>query len=107
MRNKSHQHKTIILGDLNADLDNPKDLRGMEIVETIKSYQLRELSMHFKSRGKGRKIWTWKQVREGKRVCAKCDYILGGKDIRFRNFQAICTNFDSNHKLLWTQVFYE
>ena len=39
LRNKSHQHKTIILGDLNVDLDNPKDLRGMEIVETIKSYQ--------------------------------------------------------------------
>lgn len=35
LKNSSYD-KTIILGNLNVDLDHPQDLRGMKIVELIK-----------------------------------------------------------------------
>ena len=78
--------RSIIMGDLNVDLDKPKDLRGIEIVETIKSFQLKDLVKCFKARGKGkpRKMWAWRQIREGRRISARCDHILGGGQNTFQ-----------------------
>ena len=47
----------------------------MEIVETMRSFRMRDLSKHFKQRGKPREMWTWKQVRQGERVTARYNYI--------------------------------
>ena len=105
---KRRSDTTIILGDLNVELDNRKDARSVEIAEVINGFNLRNLAKHFKQRGKsGQHWWTWRQIREGKPISAKCDYILGGRDIVFKNFQALQTTFDTDHMLLWAKISYD
>ena len=51
----------LILGDLNVDLEHPRNIQETRVVELVNNLQLRCLSRHFKQRRrkhiKGR--WTW------------------------------------------------
>ena len=92
--------KTIILGDLNVNLEKPKDDRTNEIVEAIKTHGLKDISKGFKvRRGKPHK-WTWRKWRLGERIKAICDYILSGKRLEWKNFVAVDTAFDTDHRLI-------
>ena len=82
-------------------------MQGIKIVDAIRGLNLKNLARHFRARGKGRKAWTWRQNREGKRISATCDYVLGGKKIQFKNFQAVRTTMDTDHKLLWARIRYD
>lgn len=67
----------ILLGDLNVDLDNPRDERGQAIATEMAGLGLEDLLLHFRQRRGFRHGMTWMQHRDGRTVQAHCDYILG------------------------------
>ena len=82
--------EVVVLGDLNVNLESPKDARQAAIVEEISSLGLRDVSKDFRSRSRGRghdPFWfTWRTFREGRPISAKLDYVLSGRWVRWRWF---------------------
>ena len=90
----------IILGDLNVNMDKPKDERAEDIVNTIETYEMRNLMKQFRPKQRNTFNWSWSKFREGKEVRALCDYILFGKNIKWKSSNMVKMNFDSDHRLL-------
>ena len=91
----------IILGDLNVNYKNPKDERTEKIVDSIKTYDLIDLSTKFISKKSKPYTWSWRKFREGDRIQAVCDYILHGRKIQWKNFKVVdLPDFDTDHRLL-------
>ena len=94
--------RLVILGDLNINLHAPRDHRQDEIVNALSTYNLRDLSKHYKSKEKKKKFfsWTWRRKREGKNIQSTIDYVLSSHEIKWRRFRTIDTEFDSDHRLV-------
>ena len=89
---------TIVLGDLNISYSKPKDERADQIVETLLTDELHDLSKHFKQKGTKQNYgWTWQTFREDKPVTSICDYILTGTKLKWRNFKVVDTLIDTDH----------
>ena len=74
--------KCILLGDFNLNYEQPKDHRTELIVDSLKSYDFRNLATKFKSTRKKPYWWTWRKFREGRRVQSICDYIFYRKRLQ-------------------------
>ena len=94
--------KLIIMGDLNVKLDKPKNHIQEEVTNALQSYNLRDIAKNFKSREKKKKYfsWTWRIEREGEKIQSKVDYILSNRDINWKRYSVIDTEFDSDHRLI-------
>ena len=78
--------KVLLLGDLNINLDTPRDTREETIAEQLDFWNLGCLSTQFTQRyHKYNKRWTWYQWRQGRLYSTKPDYFLSEPGIRFRN----------------------
>ena len=75
----------ILLGDLNVDLDNPRDERGQAITTEMAVLGLEDLLLHFRLRRSYRHGMTYMQHRNGETVRARCDYLLGTDRRMFTN----------------------
>jgi len=67
----------LLLGDLNADLSNPRDGRAQAVAADMASHALEDLLLHFRQRRGFRHGATWRQRRNDELVSSRCDYILG------------------------------
>ena len=70
----------LIVGDLNVDLDNPRDDRDEVVAEAMDALDVSCLTRHFGQR-RGRLIrgrWTWRQRRRNRYISSKPDYFLTG-----------------------------
>lgn len=98
---------TILLGDLNVDLDKLGDGisdgtdRRVQTATLIDSLGLSSLRNHFRQcqRHLGR-FWTWYQVRQGVTHGAICDHILTDSKSDFTNCQIRIPRFDTDHYML-------
>jgi len=103
----NHHWPTILLGDLNVDLDNLRDEsntgldRRVQTATLIDSLGLTSLRNHFRQcrRHLGR-FWTWCQVRQGVTHGAICDHILTDNKSDFTNCQIRIPRFDTDHYML-------
>ena len=70
--------RPILLGDLNINLESPRDERDEEIAEQVDSYDLSDMGRQFSPRrrrlAKGR--WTWRMKRDGRWISSQPDYLL-------------------------------
>jgi hypothetical protein len=64
----------VVLGDLNVNLQSPRDARDTEIVGILSTYGLEDMMPHFKSRHAFRHGNTWSMVRDGVPMGSRCDY---------------------------------
>ena len=67
----------LLMGDLNANLADPRDDFAAQVAAAVVSYGLDDLLLHFKQRRGKRHGYTWSQRNNGELVTARCDYILG------------------------------
>jgi hypothetical protein len=67
----------ILLGDLNANLNNPRNDRGLKIATIVADLGLEDLISHFNQKCNYREKFTWWMRRGNSIIKAKCDYILG------------------------------
>ena len=67
----------ILLGDLNVDLLQLRSNRNQEVAALIATYGLEDMLLHFKQRKSFTHRQTWHQLRDGKLLRSRCDYILG------------------------------
>jgi hypothetical protein len=103
----NHRWPTILLGDLNVDLDRLGDDTGdgmdrrVQTAALVDSFGLSSLRNHFRQRQRhlGR-FWTWCQVRQGVTHGAICDHILTDKRSDFTNCQIRIPRFDTDHFML-------
>ena len=91
---------TIIMGDLNINYANPKDERSDRIAEALESLDLVNIRKCFKWKSSKPYTWTWRMYREGRRVQSICDYILSGRDVRWRNCKVVDTILDTDHRMI-------
>ena len=91
---------TIIMGDFNAHLEDPKDPRQAEIVDALFTYELRNLAKQFKCKRNKPYNWTWRQHRDGQVIQAVCDYILSGKCLLWNNCKVVDLPFDTDHRMV-------
>ena len=68
----------ILMGDLNANINNPRNERDWRISEQIDSWDSDCLTGHYKSRRRriARGNWTWRQRRLGRWISSKPDYAI-------------------------------
>jgi hypothetical protein len=67
----------ILLGDLNVNLNNPRNDRGLQIATIVADLGLEDLISHFHQKCNYRGKFTWWMRRGNSIIKAKCDYILG------------------------------
>lgn len=97
--------KPIVLGDLNANLNSPRDARDAEVASLLSSNGLEDMLQHFKSRQGFRHGKTWRMVREGVQVTSRCDYLLGSDRRMFMNVQHKDPRcFNSDHLMVWAKM---
>ena len=89
----------VLLGDLNIQLDSPKDERAWNIAEAIKTFGMKNLASGFKPRRKKCFDWSWRTFREGRRIQSLCDYMLYVEETKWQLFIMIDEEFDSDHRL--------
>ena len=95
----------LLFGDLNIDLDAPRDTREEIIAEQCDYWKLTCMTTMFKQRRtrrvKGR--WTWRQQRLGRWVSTKPDYFLADTAVR-RLFKKVVIrrprHHDSDHRAI-------
>ena len=92
--------KTIIMGDFNVNIKNPKDSRQQDIVDAIFTYELRNLASLFKCKRQKPYTWTWRTNRNGQNVQSICDYILTGCGISWKNCKLVDLPFDTDHRMV-------
>jgi hypothetical protein len=68
----------LLLGDLNANLINPRDEREDGIAEQVDAMDLVDMGRHFcqRRRRRCRGRWTWRMRRGGKMTSSQCDYLM-------------------------------
>ena len=102
--------KPILMGDLNINLESPRDERDMEIAEQVDWMDLGCLTDHFRQRRRcvTRGRLTWRQRRLGRWVSSKPDYFLAREGDR-RRFRRVVLrrprHHDSDHRAI-VAVFY-
>jgi hypothetical protein len=69
------------LGDLNVDFDRLDDARADVIAAQMVLLALNDVGDHF-THPRGQ--WTWSQVREGRYICSKTDYIMAQEILDFK-----------------------
>jgi hypothetical protein len=67
----------ILLGDLNVNLNNPRNNRGFQIATMVAYLGLEDLISHFHQKCNYREKFKWWMRRGNSIIKAKCDYILG------------------------------
>jgi hypothetical protein len=67
----------ILLGDLNVNLNNPRNDRGLQIATIVAYLGLEDLISHFHQKCNYREKFTWWMRRGNSIIKAKCDYVLG------------------------------
>ena len=70
--------KPLLIGDLNIDLEYPRDERDDEVAEECDANNLVCMSRHFRQQRRRhvRGRWTWRQRRLGRWIASKPDYFL-------------------------------
>ena len=67
----------LLLGDLNADLADPRDERARAVATEMAMLGLDDMLQHFRQRRAFRHRTTWWQQRASETYRSRCDYILG------------------------------
>ena len=75
----------IVLGDLNANINQPLGARNHEIAGLVSAYGLEDMLPHFHQRRPYRHNTTFFAKRHGQTIRSQCDYILGGDRRLFQN----------------------
>ena len=99
-----NEKKLILLGDFNVNYEKPKDERTTDIVNALKTYNLKNIAKEFKSTAKKPFSWTWRRWREGRKIQSVCDYILRGESTKWKNFKMVDMNLDTDHRLIKGQL---
>jgi hypothetical protein len=91
----------ILLGDLNVNLNNPRNDRGLQIATMVEDLGLEDLISHFHQKCNYRETSTWWMQRGNLIIKAKCDYILGFDRGLFTKI-AICNprHYSSDHYMV-------
>jgi hypothetical protein len=76
-----------MFGDLNADINNPRNERATTVATAMADLGLENLYGHFCHKRKHREGFTWQMRRENKTIKARCDYILGSERGILTNIQ--------------------
>ena len=100
----------MLLGDLNVNLESPRDERDEEIAEECGFRGLTDMSQHFAQRHRrlmqGR--WTWRMVRRGRVISSRPDYFLAREKDRCR-FQNVAfrmpRHHDSDHRAIVATLY--
>ena len=91
--------RPMLLGDLNLNLESPRDEREEEIAEQLDAYDLTDMGCQFspRRRRRARGRWTWRMRRQGRWISSQLDYVLArmGDRRRFKKV-ALCDPWYSN-----------
>jgi hypothetical protein len=91
----------ILMGDINVDLrTTTPDNRDAEIMALLSTLGLEDMSTHFIQRQGFRHGNTWHMMREGTRLEARCDYILGTDRRIFQYIRLKNPNYISDHLMV-------
>ena len=97
--NRFRGYSPILMGDLNANLDQPTRARDLEIAAAVATAGLEDMLPHFRQRQPFGAGLTW--GRHGENATGGNDYILGADWQMFSNV-GLCLprNFASDHQLV-------
>ena len=102
--------KPLLIGDLNIDLDSPRDDREDTIAEECDAMDLTEMSQHFCQPRKGlaRGRWSWRMQRRRRWVSSRPDYFLAQENSR-RCFRRVVLKMprhhDSDHRAVIASIY--
>jgi hypothetical protein len=89
------------MGDINVDLrTTTPDKCDAEIMALLSTLGLEDMSMHFIQQQGFRHGNTWHMMREGTRLKARCDYILGTNRRIFQYIRLKNPNYNSDHLMV-------
>ena len=108
----------LLMGDLNINLDIPRDAREMTIVDQCDDMDLVDMGDNFLQRPqrqqRGRQCiprghrWTWRMRRQGRWIQSRPDYFLAGEKSR-RRFQRVQRRtprgHDSDHRAVVATIY--
>ena len=98
--------KPLLLGDLNMDLEDPRDDRAYSIAADMASFGFEDMLAHFRQRRGFRHGKTWMQHRNNEVLRSRCDYILGTDR---RLFNKVCLRdprlFSSDHLMVLGELW--
>jgi hypothetical protein len=77
----------LVLGDLKADLNNPRNERATTVATAMADLGLENLYGHFYHKSEHREGFTWHMRRDNKTIKARCDDILGSERGILTNIQ--------------------
>jgi hypothetical protein len=69
----------ILLGDLNVNINNPRNDCGLQVATIVADFGLEDLISHFHQKCNYREKFTWWMRRGNSIIKVKCDYILGSE----------------------------
>jgi len=100
----------ILIGDLNIDLESPRDERDEEIAEQVDWMDLGCMSRSFtqRRRRRTRGRWTWRQSRLGRWISSTPDYFLTRRGVRKRFKKVVIRrprHHDSDHRAIVAHFF--
>lgn len=75
---------TVIVGDLNSNLESPRTFRAAEIADTVIIAGFRDCVKDFKQRSGHSPDYSWRSNSAGGTVTARCDYILSRRRSQFK-----------------------
>ena len=94
---------TILLGDFNAVLDNPRSQYEADLADFAGTFDLTDLRCHFCLREKAGGDWTWRQRRTDHLVQRRLDYILTDTRSDFSKFNIVTPKWiDTDHRMVKT-----
>ena len=96
--------KPLLLGDLNADLADPRSPRDAEMAATMAAYGLEDMLQHFQQRRRHRRRHTWRQHRNEQWISSRCDYILGTDRRMFTTVAIRDPRFSSDHSMILAKL---
>jgi hypothetical protein len=77
----------LVLGDLNADLNNPRNERATTVATAMAYLGLKNLYGHFCHKRKHEEGFTWQMRRDNKAIKVRFEYILGSERGILTNIQ--------------------
>ena len=100
----------LFMGDLNANLINPRDKREDGIAEQADAMDVVDMGRHFcqcrRCWCRGR--WTWPMRRGGRMISSQCDYLMARATARrrFRRVRLVNPRYhDSDHRAIVAQIY--
>ena len=99
----------LLLGDLNANLINPRDEREDGIAEQTDIMNVVDMGRHFRQRRRRRcrGRWTWRMRRGEKTISSQCDYLMARVSTRrrFRRVRLVDPRYhDSDHRAIVARI---